>query len=577
MNRGLRLALSATLALPFAAAPLAGNEVVVRAMKDEMARSMAELQLEDLPKPYFLSYTVFDRSTFRVIAELGGVVTRREQPERILSVEIRVGDHNLDNTNFSGRPGPGLGGLSVLPLKDDYNEIRRAIWLATDSAYKRALDMLSRKQAALQNQTVVDRSADFSDAETVQHEGAPSPEEIDVAELEGLAKRLSGTYAGIPAIHVSSVEIEAGHGRTLYLNSEGSSFDVDRSDVWLTTTAGTRASDGEEISDGFTVFGSTAADLPNAADLINRIQELGNQLTALREAPILDRYAGPVLFEGQAAGQLVRSVLLPRLLVGKTPVGERTRPGQPPISSQGNPFHDKLGSRILPRDLDIVDNPSAESHDGTALRGGFAVDDEGVPAQETELVRRGILKTLLSTRSPIEGVEQSNGHSRGGGPAPSNLFLVPTDGLSDEELTEELMALVEERELEYGLIVSRVSESSTNAFATRTATRRRGSPLVRAVVAAKVYPDGRRELVRSAALSGVSAETFRDIVAASEVQNSFTFRFRARPVGFGFSFASRIGSPASLVVPALLFEDISASRPPDSLPRLPVVPPPSAD
>ena len=41
-----------------------------------------------------------------------------------------------------------LGDLSV-PLDDNYDAIRRQIWLATDAAYKRAVSVFAKKKAAL--------------------------------------------------------------------------------------------------------------------------------------------------------------------------------------------------------------------------------------------------------------------------------------------------------------------------------------------------------------------------------------------------------------------------------------------
>jgi hypothetical protein len=38
-----------------------------------------------------------------------------------------------------------------LPLDDSYDAMRRQMWLATDTAYKRAVGVFARKKAAFQN------------------------------------------------------------------------------------------------------------------------------------------------------------------------------------------------------------------------------------------------------------------------------------------------------------------------------------------------------------------------------------------------------------------------------------------
>ena len=163
------------LVVLLALSPLRAQEsVLLQAMRDEMARAIEDLQLGGMEKPYFVAYSVLDSTSVRASAVLGAIVSRRQGSSRVLAVEVRVGDRNLDNTNFVTRPdfGSALSSASfptVLPLEDDYHELRRKIWLATDSAYKQALDHLAKKRAALQNATRVEEVPDFSEQEPYQY------------------------------------------------------------------------------------------------------------------------------------------------------------------------------------------------------------------------------------------------------------------------------------------------------------------------------------------------------------------------------------------------------------------------
>jgi len=134
------------------ASPLlrAEEDVVGRAMHDEMQRSMQKLRLEQLDKPYFISYLVVDNESKEVAATLGSLLSSTEGNTRSLMVVVRVGDYEADSGNFlSMLSGPeGLAatmmtGMIQLPLDDNYNELRRKIWLTTDRAYKKALEDLS--------------------------------------------------------------------------------------------------------------------------------------------------------------------------------------------------------------------------------------------------------------------------------------------------------------------------------------------------------------------------------------------------------------------------------------------------
>ena len=104
-----------------------------------------------------------------------------------------------------------------------------------------------------------------------------------------------------------------------------------------------------------------------------------------------------------------------------------------------NPFLDKLGACVLPRFLSVTDDPTLT---GEGFVGGYAVDDDGVPASPTTLVENGILKTLLTSRNPVRDIERSTGNRRGGGPAPSNLVVTARRGMTSDELADELKLLI---------------------------------------------------------------------------------------------------------------------------------------
>src|SRR5205823_4623970 len=137
---------------------------VLRAMRDELKRSMSELRLEDEPSPYYIDYEIDDVSTMRVVARLGGLLDDSVGRSRTLQVDVRVGDYTFDSSRFviQNRPGGGGGGSAVMPLDDDYEVMRREIWLATDAAYKRAVSIFARKKAAFQNRAGVDAIPDLS-------------------------------------------------------------------------------------------------------------------------------------------------------------------------------------------------------------------------------------------------------------------------------------------------------------------------------------------------------------------------------------------------------------------------------
>ncbi len=582
MKLGLAFVLALTTAFPASSEEV---DVVERALRDELARSMEELRLEELERPYFISYRVDDLHTVVVEASLGSLLASGEDRQRYLHLELRVGDYELDSSNFLSFPSFGgtqivstFGGVTPLPLEDDYREIRRQVWLATDAAYKQALEDLAKKKAALQNKRRTDEVPDFSRAEPVEIRATAAPLDADRAGGERLAEELSALFRALPHVATSQVDYHVSRVFTRYVNSEGTFYTRTYSDVVVAVKAAAQAADGHWIEDYVTAFGRRPEDLPASAELVRRVEEMGARLAALADAELLERYNGPVLFEAEAAAELLAQVFVPKLLAQRRPVAGDERMGRMAAARESD-FKDRLGARVLPRFLSVTDDPTASATDGRDLYGGYPVDDEGVVGGPTKLVERGFLKTLLADRTPVAGVTGSSGNARAGGVAPSNLFFrVERDGMTPEELRRELAVWVADRGAEYGVVVKKIGSPFFQALDDRLASMVSfaggGEDAVAPIVEAyKVYPDGREELLRNVEISGLSVQSFREIVAAAAEPETFHRPFR--PVsGNPFGRFSRQIPLVSLVVPSLLFEELTLKRPSGEVPQPPAVPHP---
>lgn len=541
-----------------AACPLgAQDDVVMKAMRDELDRSIKQLQLENLEKPYFISYRVMDNESVNVSASFGALVQSSEGRSRMIGIEVRVGSPQLDNTNFFS-PNYNMSsmtqvynGSAQLTVEDDYKELRRQIWLATDATYKKALEDLSKKRSVLQNKSRVDEPPDFTtESPATTAEDAP-PVHVDRAKWEVLARNLSGLFRQMPDVNTSGVSLTAGNIYTRYVNSDGTSYTRRRPSVTFNAHAATQAADGTPLDDFGWLHGRSVADLPSEQDLAGRVRALAGRLKDLRAASTLENYNGPVLLESDAAAQMFRLEFLPNLLGTRRFLSDF--PGYQQMASQfDNPFVDKIGARVLPDFLSVTDNPTLAEFGGVKLGGFCKMDDEGIPARETRLVEKGILKTLLTTRDPVRGIAHSSGSRHLGQASPSNILVTADNGLTAAELRAKFLDLLKQRNKEFGILVRRM----------RNAT----SP----VMAYKVFPDGREELIRGVQFSGLNAAAFKDIVAASKDQNIITVQYRPRSA-LPTSSAVDNGSLAlSLAVPSLLFEDVTVRKTRGETPNPPV-------
>jgi hypothetical protein len=66
------------------------EDVVLKALKDELARSVDKLQLKDMEKPYYIEYSVEETETFAVRAIFGAIASSSRDKSRFLQVGVRV-------------------------------------------------------------------------------------------------------------------------------------------------------------------------------------------------------------------------------------------------------------------------------------------------------------------------------------------------------------------------------------------------------------------------------------------------------------------------------------------------------
>ena len=443
----------------------AENSVLMRALEDELQRSLLELQLEELERPYFIAYRVHESKGQRASATFGSLLSSSQNHYRTLAVEVRVGDRRLDNTNFQsfsfGRSGMVrmFGGSVQLPLEDDYGELRRQIWLATDGVYKKALEDLARKRALLQNKTRTEIIDDFSREDPAQTEDWQNEIEIDQVWAEDLVKTLSAASRQAPAVFASSVRIQASNTISYYINSEGTSFRRLTPSLTLKALAATQAPDGMPVEDFVAVYGRSISDLPSEAELLDRVRAMGARLEMISAAPLVERFTGPVLFEGQAAAELFVQGFAPRLVGDRKMLSDNPYPS----SAEENPFLDKIGIRVLPEFLSVIDDPTMLQWKKSTLTGHYKVDDDGIPSRRVSLVEKGVLNTLLTTRNPVRGIDRSSGHRRGSGAMPGNLVVRVEKGLKEKKFRQEFFKLVKRQKKEFGLIVRRMGSPSARS------------------------------------------------------------------------------------------------------------------
>jgi TldD protein len=561
------------------------DDVILRAMRDELERSR---QLRAVGggdyAPYFFAFGLSDVDQFQVAAVLGSPIGVSRTHFRAPQIDVRVGSYDFDDTGhiFSGRYSGGRYDTSF-PLDDDYLALRDALWLSTDTAYKTAIESMSRKRAALNAAASnTDKLPDFSRVEPVKSLEKISRYKIDDAAWTARAVKLSSLFGAVPDVMASGIDLQLLDGVTWLLTNEGAVLRYGDSLARVYARAEGQAPDGMMVRDAVS-FQSLAIDqLPPDSDIRAGFASVAENVHALAHAPLGESFSGPTLFEPQAAAQLLAQLLGDNLRSPRKPLAE---PGRN-INFLPSEFETKIGSRILPDWMDVADDPTQSAWQGKVLIGFYRWDIEGVPGQPVSVVEKGVLKNFLTTRLPVKGFAASNGHARlsGGygarGAAISNLFVKTSQSDSLPALKKKLIDMCKERGKPYGMLVRKLdfpfsaARSELQALA-QSSSQSGGSvrPLSPPVLVYRVYADGREELVRGLRFRGVSTRSLRDILGASQETALFDYVNNGAPLA-----PLNVGgllAPTSVISPALLFEEIEFELPQDQFPKLPVVSSPS--
>ena len=557
------------------------NDEILQALIAELDRSKS-LKLSNLPSPYFIEYALDDTYSFSVSCALGAVVAANSAPARLPRVQLRVGSAEFDSSNyvysqfFGGRMGSGR-----IPLEAGPIVLRREFWLATDRAYKGALQAIARKRAALQNVTQQEKLNDFAKAEPVRFIEPKQTIQIDETAWKSRTRRISSVFSKYPAVLNSGVEFSAGYSTSYLANTDGAAVRITDNLFTVRLRADSQAADGMPIHEALVYAGRNLSDLPAEEVMAKGAEEIAANVTALMKAPVAEDYSGPVLFEGIASPQLFAQLLGAQLAPVRKPVSE---PGRP-VPMTSSELEGRMGSRILPEWMDAVDDPTQASYKGRALFGSYPVDAEGIKPTPLKVIEKGSLKHFLLSRTPIRGFEGSNGRARLPGPFGgsiatfSNLFVKANETFSREELRKKLIDMLQQRGKPFGLIVRKLdlpvaaSAQELRTLAQAAGQRGGGTVVSLPTLVYKVFPDGREELVRGLRFRGVNARSLRDIFAAGDDEVIFDY------VGQGGTLASI--SPSGYVTthticsPSILFEDLELEKRTDDWPKLPLVPPPT--
>jgi len=523
----LSLSQTTSLAANSAAADPAknnGEDVIFKALGDEMERSLHSLQLGQHKAPYYVRYTVYEGDELAMSSSLGAPANIERYRARYLDPELRVGGYDLDNTNFLPTDNKHSDCVEYVTTDDDYPALRRAAWLKSDEAYKSAIEDLESKIAYLKGHPVRGRLPDFVKAQPVIAIADTARLKVDEKKWVDTVQRLSAIFKDYEKLQRTCVVFKCRQVNRWLINSEGTKIRDTYSKYLLHMMVTAQAEDGMSLSDWEVVASPDEGDMPSYDKLAAIAKNMAERMTKLCTTPKGEDYCGPVMFEGQAAGEFLYTLLGPNISMAEDMIGQNS--DQNYFEHWRNPLKDTLNRRILPKYVDLVDDPGLKEFNGVKLLGAYNYDDDGVPAQAVKIAENGMLKAFCQGRVPTKHSAVSNGHNFRGRSAPSILHLVAKQSNSPAAMKQKLMELGKDAGLKYVLIVRKLNDNyqlnenpqinSPRSLERRdnpSYTRKPGMPSLTYKVN---VDDGSEELLRGLEFKDVSLRAFRDIQAVGD-------------------------------------------------------------
>src|SRR5215470_10514020 len=296
------------------APPVGKPSPLLSAMKAELDRSFKTYGAQD-PAAYFIGYTITD--------------TQR------LQVSVRTGDYTLDNSHKVGEQrmpsgGPGTG----IPVDNDEQVVRRAIWLETDSQYRNAAEALIkiRSSKEVKADTAEGRAPDFSHEQPHQSIEPEVSFTLDRKPWEAKVRTYTKTFRESPDILNSIVTFSALAQNSYLVNSEGTQLQSGQIRYRLELFIQGKATDGMNIERYYNFDWVDPNDAPSDKDVQAASATLRKEMEGLVKAPLNEPTVGPALLTGRAAAVFFHEVF-----------GHRAEGHRQKDISEGQTFAKKVG------------------------------------------------------------------------------------------------------------------------------------------------------------------------------------------------------------------------------------------
>lgn len=543
----IKIFLVSLLALVFIQLP--AQDKMLDLLKSELKSQMTILQKGEYP-PYYMNYRVVDNHTRTIRSAMGATNTVEEEKQLIFVPQIRIGTPEFDNFREAQNGTPTSRFMApptiLLPkdLQNGMDAFKEIIKEEVNNRYKYALISLDRAKASKGVQVEnADKSPDFTKAKAEKYfEPALKEEKIalDTKAWQAKLNKYSAILTQNKDIIGANATLTYRIWRKYFVSTEGAEIAENRVYILLSIRGTTMAEDGMELPLHNSYFAYSLDELPSEELIIKELKEMSAKLSELKVAPLVQPYTGPALLSGSASGVFFHEIF-----------GHRIEGQKMKSDRDGQTFKNMVGEGVLPASISVYMDPTMKKYHGNALNGYYIFDDQGVRGEKVEVVKNGILKDFLMTRTGLDGFPKSNGHARAEfeldpTSRQSNLIVETNAYKTDAELRKLLIEEAKKQDKEYGFFF----KSVTGGF-TQTGRTGANSFNVTPLEVYKIYVDGRKdELVRGVDMIGTPLSMFSNIVHAGGEFEIFT----------GTCGASSGNVPVTAISPTILVNKVELQK-----------------
>ena len=374
------------------------STLIFKAMEDEMNHLYQELSDKHKPCPLFVDY-ILQRTYVSETESSGGTCVNQKEngvKNQVVS-HIFLGDTLLKNDL-------GRTVAQTIPDELDYLALRASLREYSEKAYRNATSHLDAKRNSLKRNPKPEAEANVPEFSIMPPAVWIGPSALtghcSIKDLKTLSNRLSEVFLQYPELFNHRVVIQQKRTDYYRLTSEGQKILQPDSLLTISAEASSRNEDGQINKEYYSLNAGSLGDLPSEETLIQELHRFARYVLKMDHAASAeDLYIGPVLYEDKAVQDLLEKQ-----------ISNYAHFNWNGGNNRSDRKYRYVGKQIFPSLLSVYQLGRDSVYNGVKLLGYRQVDADGKQPMTLPIIEKGVLKNLLTGRTPTLGCPASTGN-----------------------------------------------------------------------------------------------------------------------------------------------------------------------